>query len=221
MDFILRKALRKINGLRQQLDNVLLGDAEFKKFLAKRPCWVTEVKKEVERIKKTLTPFITITVGGTTKDKLIADMEVMPAEVTLYAKGMMANEAFTISKEVGKVDLVSLTIADLGFTTQTRTDAFMTGKFCAEWSAKHLDGYIIELCQPEDGPQLRKQWKDQPNGTFVWMAMDRINSGGGPGVFGVERRSGGGRWLSGGWVFPDDLWYLGRRFVFRLRKISA
>ncbi|MFA6416500.1 MAG: hypothetical protein WCW56_03395 [Candidatus Paceibacterota bacterium] len=46
MDAMLRKALRKYNGLRQQLDNVLLGEdgdvweAELKNFLAKRPCWI-------------------------------------------------------------------------------------------------------------------------------------------------------------------------------------
>ncbi len=45
MDPMLRKALRKYSGLRQQLENVLLGDegdiweAEMKNFLAKRPCW--------------------------------------------------------------------------------------------------------------------------------------------------------------------------------------
>lgn len=45
MDAMLRKALRKYNGLRQQVDNVLLGEdgdmweTELKKFLAKRACW--------------------------------------------------------------------------------------------------------------------------------------------------------------------------------------
>ena len=53
MDVMLRKALRKYSGLRQQLDNVLLGDegdtweSEFKKFLAKRPCWTGDQKKPV------------------------------------------------------------------------------------------------------------------------------------------------------------------------------
>lgn len=45
MDAMLRKALRKYNGLRQQVDNVLLGEdgdvweAELRNFLAKRLCW--------------------------------------------------------------------------------------------------------------------------------------------------------------------------------------
>ncbi len=51
MDAMLRKALRKHNGLRQQLDNMLLGDngdeveTELKKFLTKRPCWIPVVEK--------------------------------------------------------------------------------------------------------------------------------------------------------------------------------
>lgn len=51
MDPMLRKALRKHNGLRQQLDNMLLGEqgdvveAELKKFLTKRPCWIPVTEK--------------------------------------------------------------------------------------------------------------------------------------------------------------------------------
>jgi len=50
MESMLREALRKHNGLRQQLDNMLLGEegdvveAELKKFVTMRPCWTR--KKE-------------------------------------------------------------------------------------------------------------------------------------------------------------------------------
>lgn len=50
MDTMLREALRKHRGLRQQVENVLLGEdsdiweAELKKFVAKRPCWVNVPK---------------------------------------------------------------------------------------------------------------------------------------------------------------------------------
>ncbi len=55
MDAMLRLALRKYNRLRQQVDNMLLGDegdvieAELRKFVAKRPCWVNgQVAKATE-----------------------------------------------------------------------------------------------------------------------------------------------------------------------------
>ena len=57
MDTALRNALRKYNGLRQQLDNVLLGDdgdlweAELRKFVAKRACWVSPPILLIDRTK--------------------------------------------------------------------------------------------------------------------------------------------------------------------------
>jgi hypothetical protein len=78
-----------------QVRKVLLGQAE-----------IVDIKKVVEevkeKIKKTLTPFITITTGAKTVQQLITDIESMPVqprpEVTVYAKSMAANEACTISK---------------------------------------------------------------------------------------------------------------------------
>jgi hypothetical protein len=78
MDPMLRKALRKHNGLRQQMDNVLLGDngdmweAELRKFLAQRPCWV---EKPVPSILKLVG---TVVVPATTtkfvaKDKFVVN----------------------------------------------------------------------------------------------------------------------------------------------------
>ena len=178
-----------------------------------------EEMKEV--VKKVLTPFITIATGGTTKEELIADIEAIPAEATKYAKSITENKAFTISKEKGTANLVTLSVAELGFTEQPRTDEFMTEKFCAEFSAKYLDGYVIELCQSEDGLQLRKQWKNQPKGTAVWMAMERIaDSFGYPRVFCVGCRVAGELWLDGSWGNPGNRWNLGNRIVFRLRKLQ-
>jgi hypothetical protein len=181
---------------------------------------VAVVKKVAEKVKKTLKPFITIATGGMTADKLIADIKAMPAEVGEYAESMTKNSAFTVSKTVGTADLVAMTIAELGFTASPRTDEFMTPEFCARWSAENLDGAVIELCQPEDGPQLRKQWKDQPKGTAVWMAMERIaDSDGSSDVWHVERHSDGRLWLRGFWMYSDISWNLGYAIVFRFRKI--
>ncbi len=183
---------------------------------------IKEVAKEVkEVVKRTLIPFITIQTGGTTRDKLIADIEAMateemPVEVTKYAKSM----PFSVSQETGTASFVALSIEELDLETR-RTDEFMTEEFCAKFSAKYLDGCVIELCQPEDGPQLRKQWKDQPKGTAVWLAMKRISGlGDDPGVWGVERRGGGRLWLRGHWADPDSVWDRGDVIVFRFRKIT-
>lgn len=80
MDIILRKALRKYNGLRQQLDNVLLGDdgdlweAELKKFIAKRPCWTTTTVAQAGESKPTssILEFVSTTTVSATTAKFIA-----------------------------------------------------------------------------------------------------------------------------------------------------
>jgi len=63
MDDMLRKALRKTRELRNQVENVLLGEdgdiweKELKNFLAKRPCWVKEgIVKIVSPYLHLLTP---------------------------------------------------------------------------------------------------------------------------------------------------------------------
>ncbi|MDD5318259.1 MAG: hypothetical protein PHF79_00340 [Candidatus Pacebacteria bacterium] len=168
--------------------------------------------------KRTLTPWKTIKVGGMSKKKLA---ESVKDESSDYAKGIMGKPAFSVAEKEEDVDLIDLTPRDLGFTANPRTDEFMTKEFCAEWSAKRLDGYVIELCSPEDGPQLRRQYQDQPNSEVVWMAMERISdSDGDPLVFSVERSDDGHRWLCGRWSYPGRRWVLGIRIVFRLRKIA-
>jgi hypothetical protein len=186
---------------------------------------IKEVTKKV--VKKVLNPFITIEIGGTTREKLIADIKAnkngsdVADEVSDYAQSMMANQAFTISKEKGTAALVALSIAELGFTEDPQTIDFMTTEFCTRWSTENLDGYVIELCHTEDGPQLRKQWKEQPKNSLVYMAMKCISvPGGGPHMFTVERDFGVRRWVYGSWAGPGHRWRLGDRFVFRLRKIT-
>jgi hypothetical protein len=180
----------------------------------------------VKVVKKVLTPFMAIRIGGTTKDKLIADIKAnknedgVADEVSNYAESMMANPAFTISKERGLVNLVRLTIAELGFIIEPKTIDFMTEEFCARWSKENLDGYVIELCHPEDGPQLRKYWLGQQNDTTVWITMERItDSSGGLCVWSVERHSSGKRWLNSYLAGPYRFWSLDSVFVFRFRKI--
>lgn len=210
-------ALRKFDL--NQIRFVLSGQA---KIVA-----IPEDKWRQGKKKKILKPFISIQTGNTTAEKLIADIKAnknknnVADEVTEYASSMMANFAFTVSAVPGTADLVSISIGELGFTENPQTIDVMTADFCAQWSAENLTGYAIELCQPEDGPQLRKQWLDQPKDSAVWMAMERItDSGGGPRVFSVGCDSDVRRWLLGGWARPDDRWCLGSRIVFRLRKIT-
>ena len=81
--------------------------------------------------------------------------------------------------------------------------------------AKELD---LELCPPQVGPELRLNYKDQPNGEWLRIAMEAISGrGGSPRLFGVGSRDGA-PWLDDSWSFLDNEWVSDSRFVFRSRK---
>ncbi len=194
-------------------------------FLRKQPTWAAVVETTTTMIaKKTLTVWKTINVGGTTTEKLLQAIEAKDGdkdrnEVGDWAREVTTKPRFVISSTPSQVGLVVLTPADLGFTSNPRTDAFMTKEFCARWSSENLDGWVLELCESEDGPQLRLQYQDQPRGEVLWMAMERITvSGGDPRVFCVGRSFDGHRWLDADWARPSRTWNLGYLIVFRLRK---
>lgn len=86
MEKVLRNALLKYNGLRQQLDNVLLGEegdvweAQLKNFLAKRPCWVNGKQNTSEKFDPatfvvSTTPTQKTYTIGTDRKKLISTKE--------------------------------------------------------------------------------------------------------------------------------------------------
>ncbi|MSR71254.1 MAG: hypothetical protein EXS50_01080 [Candidatus Taylorbacteria bacterium] len=181
------------------------------------------VEKTVETIKRILTARRSTKVGAMTADELIEAIEEVKEgkeknEISNEARFILKKTA--LAEKLGQIDHIILTPADLGFTLIPHTDAFMTKKFCAEWSAKHLEGCVIELCEPEDGPQLRLQYQDQSKDEVLWIAMDRItDSDGNPSVFCVGRYGDGDRWLNAPLASESDRWDLGNRVVFRLRNV--
>lgn len=106
------------------------------------------------------------------------------------------------------MDLVMVTVAELGFKKGARRDQIYE-------RAKELE---LELCPPEVGPQLRLQYRDQPNGEWVLIGMEPIaDSGGDLDVFSVERDDSE-LWLDSDWGYPDDFWDADDRWVFRLPR---
>lgn len=165
---------------------------------------------------------MSIQIGGVSKDDLIAQLGTANREVSGYAESMMNHKLFTTLAEPEPIMLIDLCPADLGFTENPTTTELFDVKRLAAWSEANLDGYVLDLCPAETGPHLAIQYKDQPKGEVLWIAMDRIpDSDGDPGVFGVERRDDGELWLDFGWADLGDRWDLDHRIVFRLRKLSS
>ncbi|TSC83207.1 MAG: hypothetical protein G01um101419_173 [Parcubacteria group bacterium Gr01-1014_19] len=113
----------------------------------------------------------------------------------------------SVSPKETEIDLVKLTVAQLGLTSGgTREQIYAKAKEPG-----------LETCPAEVGPQLRLQYQDQPYGEWILVGMEPIaGSDGLPRVFGVGLSSGV-RWLNAydGYAddfwFPEDVWVFGRR----------
>ncbi|MFA5798945.1 MAG: hypothetical protein WC892_05200 [Patescibacteria group bacterium] len=150
----------------------------------------------------------TIEIGGQTEQQLEAAFEAAGSKISPNALHMLRHEDFTTAKNPEQANLIRLTVADLGFDHDPTTDEIYA-------KAEELG---LELCPAEVGPHLRLDYKDQPLGEWLRVAMKQISDpGGDPGVFSVERRADGA-WLDVRWAGPAPTWDPDYEFVFRLRK---
>ena len=165
----------------------------------------------------------TFLIGGVAKKALLKRVEA-GFTVSDYVKSLVNNRAFTTLDKEEEIDTIILTPADFGYERMPTTTELLDPTRLAEWSAQNaerLDGYVVELLPAEAGPHIRDQYKDQPNGEVLWIAVERIaDSDGSPCVFFVERDSDGEQWLRARWAVPGSRWFLGHRIVFRLRKVT-
>lgn len=169
-------------------------------------------KVEIVAIDPVTSIWKSITIGNIPRDQLGTTITERGMNVGKWAVDMMTQKAFVVSTTTQEhVALVRRSPAELGFTDVARYHAI-----CARGIEIGL-----ELCQPEDGPQLRLQYPDQPKGEWLIMAMKAIrDSGGSLGVFGVGR-DGRGRYLSSDSGGPDRLFDPDSLFVFRASKPLA
>src|SRR3989338_1520341 len=129
-------------------------------------------------------------------------------KVSSEANGILGNPAFTVAVEKIKIDLVIKSVDELGFKCGAIRQQIY-GR------ANELG---LDLCPAEVGPQLRLQYKDQPEEEHLIVAMNPIaDSGGALELFFVERDDSG-LWLCGYYVHPGLIWNAAFSFVFARRK---
>lgn len=149
-----------------------------------------------------------IKIGGKDKKELQDEMIKDGFKVGDYAKSMLENKEFKTSKTSENIDLVILSVADLGFPEGARRDKIYE-------RAKEMG---LEIAPAEVGPQLRLQYADQPMDEYLVIGMEPISdSSGSPGLFSVPHNSDG-RFLDSYRGLPDDGWSSYDRFVFVRRK---
>lgn len=129
-------------------------------------------------------------------------------KISDWGNDILGKPAFKVSDTEQDVDLVVATPKELGFSgNATYRD------ICNK--AIELG---LELCPAEVGPQLRKQYTDQPKDEWLVVAMEPItDSYGDLYVFRVGLGYDG-LWLYAYYGDPDFVWYADSRFVFVRRK---
>ena len=151
---------------------------------------------------------INLGTGLKTADDFRKSLRDSGNKVSSEANGILGNPAFTVAVKKIRIDLVIKSVGEIGFKGgATRKQIY--GR------ANELG---LDLCPAEVGPQLRLQYKDQPEEEHLIVAMNPIAvSGGALGLFGVGRR-GSGLWLRSYYGGPGLIWGADFRFVFARRK---
>lgn len=172
--------------------------------------WLAEYRNAPQRgihvIDSVTSIWKSISVGTIPRDQLGTKITELGMKVNKLAADMMKQKAFVVATAEVQVNFAKLSVADLGFKDGARYAAI-----CARAIKR---GY--ELCQPEDGPQLRIQYPDQPKGEWLRMAMEPIrDSDGDLSIFNVEHADDG-LYLYSYYGKPDYFFIPGSPFVFRV-----
>ena len=120
-------------------------------------------------------------------------------------KEFLAQSNFEAREAETKVDLVVVSGIDLGFRDGEGTrlaDIY-----------KRANEFGLDLCSVEVGLQLRQQYKDQPRGEMLHIAMESAT-----GLLCVERTSYGKLGLCVSNVNSDSFWPVSNLLVFLRRK---
>ncbi len=125
-----------------------------------------------------------------------------------WVDDILGKPVFTASDTEKEVDLVNVSVAELGFKD---------GAIRKDIYGRALE-LGLELCPAEVGPQLRLQYADQPKGEWLRIAMKPItDSDGDLFVFAVGHDYGE-RLLHGDRAHPGRFWDGGSRWCFLRSK---
>lgn len=169
----------------------------------------TEFLKKGAQIIAGILKTIKVGTGLKSADDFRTALKAAGCRIGNWANDILGKPAFTVASQAGDIDLVVFTTAQLtgnengGTTKEVFAGAARLG---------------LDKCLPEDGPQLRLQYLDQPLGEWLRIGMDPItDSDGELLVFHVDHDDDG-LWLLTLCAHPGRRWFGGTRWVFRRRK---
>lgn len=197
-------AVKKLGGTDEQLHELFVGKKS-EEFIAN----ISKVAmKMVGQAKAAFPIFKTITIGLYDSAKAYRKaLDKSGFRIGDWASDIL--DKIRVSRKQIQLDLVKVTVRDLGFTESTPLKQIYA-------KAKELG---LEPCPSEVGPALRLAYADQPNGELIYVAMEPITvSDGSLGLFEVSHGPAD-RWLYSGFDHPAHTWGLAYSFVFvRPRK---
>lgn len=125
-----------------------------------------------------------------------------------WASDLLNQKTFTIASEERELELVQVTVAELGFPEGATRKEIYEAALAAG----------LNLCPPEVGPQLCLQYPDQSLNEWMQIGMDPIAySDGNLHVFSVGHNDDG-RWLHSNSGNPGSRWDADDRWVFARSK---
>ncbi len=146
--------------------------------------------------------------GGKTKDQLKKEMDENNVYHSEWADYLINSNDFIVSKNIERIDLVRLTVKDLGFPDGATTQEIYD-------KAEKLG---LELCPAEVGPHLRLQY---PGKEWMLIAMKQIaGRHDNPDVFSLGT-DGDQLELDGYDAEPGYWWLADNECVFRFRKLDT
>jgi hypothetical protein len=182
--------------------NKLGGDEGVRRFLADELV-VKPVQPELKVFKT-----IKLGTGLKTADGFRKAVKDKGMRIGDYANDILGKPAFTVAKGETEVDLVVISVAELGFKDGAkREDIYVR--------AKELG---LELCPSEVGPQLRMQYVDQPKDEWLVIGMEPIADSDGDLKLFYVKHGDDDLWLSSHYHNPHYFWSGSYRFVFVLPR---
>lgn len=125
------------------------------------------------------------------------------------ADTMLDKMDFSAAPESAEVDLVALTISDLGFTFDLQYDDLYNASYRKIFDRAMKLG--LRPCPAEVGPNLRVAYTDQPYGEWIIVATEPTSNAD-SGLFEVVHD--GDTWLYAHSADPEQTWLPHNKFVF-------
>lgn len=154
-------------------------------------------------------PFKTIKLGTFTNwDEIRGALKTTEFCISNAISDMLGNPALTLAPAVIEVDLVVVSVAELGFK----------GGATQEQIYERVQELGLELCPAEVGPQLRLQHLDQPVGENLTVGMEPITEPDGNSYLFYVICDEDGLCLSRAFANPTYYWPGPCRWVFLRRE---